>query len=686
MADQVTVSTFLELKDNMSKGLQRLESLLQRVTAAAAGAQVALDSFNKSASKLAGGFKAQGAAQAAVIKQQQTAQAANARAVRKQQIQDAKATEFAAKLERNRRKELEASTAKVLRQAEKELAQKEKVARRGADTDSREAARAANAKMRESQRAARMAERSAARDRRIREREQKESRRHTSLIASSLFGPGIGSAIAAFGTPEAGPLAAIAGVELLFSAIKKAVSTTADLIGEFSSKVFEVGKQYQDTTLRIGMSLQSLGVAPSFANARFQADALYTTMRKLARDLPGETKDYMEVFSLALPMALHAGEKDLKHYATMVSKYTAFAFTRGVTDTGQIGRDLERMAQGRVLSTTRLFKELQPFIKGMPAALSDAVKEFNKIKDPAKQLKMVYEAIDQATTGLGASTDTASAKVGTLYDLIDQIFQYAGKPLFESQIAVLDKINKYLIDNNSKITSLVRTISTYLGNALEGAAAKILEWADNFEVVKSQLRGLLTIFDTIAALSPILGPWGAAAGAAYFAARAAVSFGVDTVGEMQSAGAQIRQRREEEQRTKVREKTAAVLEKYKAVSGPAPGAPVAEQKKWAQGLFKTMAPEEAETLIKGRLGVIPSVIAEWFTEAGAGKPDVSLKSTPTGRSQNNYDFRFSRFDIKQQFAEGFDPDRIAVAFASDLARLGEFKMMAQTTPSPVGAQ
>ena len=38
------------------------------------------------------------------------------------------------------------------------------------------------------------------------------------------------------------------------------------------------------------------------------------------------------------------------------------------------------------------------------------------------------------------------------------------------------------------------------------------------------------------------------------------------------------------------------------------------------------------------------------------------------------DFRGSRFDITQKFAEGFDPDRIAVAFANDLSNFGEQKV------------
>jgi len=52
-----------------------------------------------------------------------------------------------------------------------------------------------------------------------------------------------------------------------------------------------------------------------------------------------------------------------------------------------------------------------------------------------------------------------------------------------------------------------------------------------------------------------------------------------------------------------------------------------------------------------------------------------------GKAQsNNFDFSGSKFDIKQNFAEGFDPDRIAVAFASDLAALGETKVSSGFSP------
>jgi hypothetical protein len=44
------------------------------------------------------------------------------------------------------------------------------------------------------------------------------------------------------------------------------------------------------------------------------------------------------------------------------------------------------------------------------------------------------------------------------------------------------------------------------------------------------------------------------------------------------------------------------------------------------------------------------------------------------RPQTHNDFRFSRFDITQKFADGFDPDRVATAFVSDLQAMAETPM------------
>lgn len=63
--------------------------------------------------------------------------------------------------------------------------------------------------------------------------------------------------------------------------------------------------------------------------------------------------------------------------------------------------------------------------------------------------------------------------------------------------------------------------------------------------------------------------------------------------------------------------------------------------------------------------------------ASAVKPDIP---GARGGGKTHNDFRYSRFDITQKFAEGFDPDRIAIAFASDLSALADQKLTSGLAP------
>lgn len=67
-------------------------------------------------------------------------------------------------------------------------------------------------------------------------------------------------------------------------------------------------------------------------------------------------------------------------------------------------------------------------------------------------------------------------------------------------------------------------------------------------------------------------------------------------------------------------------------------------------------------------------------EEAAKTTDKRMETSTTKPPSPSYDFRGSRFDITQKFAEGFDPDRFAVAFASDLASLGEQKTQSGFSP------
>jgi len=76
----------------------------------------------------------------------------------------------------------------------------------------------------------------------------------------------------------------------------------------------------------------------------------------------------------------------------------------------------------------------------------------------------------------------------------------------------------------------------------------------------------------------------------------------------------------------------------------------------------------------------------WASLGGAAAPDLSgLKRrarTPGARggTKIHQDFRNSRFTIDQKFEEGFDPDRIAISFANDLQRIGEFRLHSGLDP------
>jgi len=63
-------------------------------------------------------------------------------------------------------------------------------------------------------------------------------------------------------------------------------------------------------------------------------------------------------------------------------------------------------------------------------------------------------------------------------------------------------------------------------------------------------------------------------------------------------------------------------------------------------------------------------------------PKVPGAKTPSERGGTNVtqDFRNSRFTIQQKFAEGFDPDRIAVAFAKDVGELGAQRLQSGQEP------
>lgn len=103
--------------------------------------------------------------------------------------------------------------------------------------------------------------------------------------------------------------------------------------------------------------------------------------------------------------------------------------------------------------------------------------------------------------------------------------------------------------------------------------------------------------------------------------------------------------------------------------------------KWIGKTFE-LPDTSTKTLGTGESPLDKLFAAFKLPELGALKNASGAPKAPGQRASSgiNQDFRFSRFEISQKFEEGFDPDRIAVAFANQLGKAGEQKMQSGFAP------
>lgn len=784
MAETVTITTFLELKDNMSAGLGKVEAALKKIGGAQAS-QTKADKEQakakreqeKAAEKLA---KVQQRAarfeeQAAKRRQREfdanakKAQAASDRAWREMQRQEAAKRTEAIKTQ------AAISRAHLQAQADRRKAQveQERTARRLAKAQEREqrqiakamlgpkydpAARArqqvrdsgqmfgpkydplarAQQQMRAQERARRQADRDIMRAKKdfqrwgaqeakaaerlerqkanaaIRELRRVEAERNRAARAeqrrqrdlarqqaqakadradfvgkagAAMFGPSLGGIISAFQkSPQAAmQLGALALLEAGLGAVRQAGQLAFNTIKSLIEKTYEVSARFEVSIRGIANTLQAMNISPGFATSTKKANELYEQLRTMAATLPGETQDYIDVFKLGLPMALAQGERDIKRFADVSAKFTAFAIDVGQMDMQQTGRDLARIIQGRALSTTAMFRKLQT----MPALGMMEAKDWNKLL-PTERIKLLYEAVGQASTGFEDMKHSADAVMGTFKSLVDMIFfQKGGSPLFQSVLRIVERINRILQDNNNKITTAVSLINQRLGWALEGAAIKISGWVTSAISFVDQLRTADSIIAKVARtayrISKAMG--GGPATWAYDLAKETVQTG------RQAAEADERARAIEKrtQADTAIERAGRAGETLLLRAASAAGLPAADQ----TAAFEELAKSPEARAVGGRAfeaalsvyGKLPTERVQelWDVASTPIIPRESRDSTrtqgaPKERASTINDFRFSKFDIRQEFAEGFDPDRIAVAFASDLAKLGEMRMQSAYAP------
>lgn len=487
---------------------------------------------------------------------------------------------------------------------------------------------------------------------------------------------------------EGGIFNAVTRANLLVDAIENAVVGATRAVAGLLKYTVKVGEEYENTQLRITNTFASMSISPTMETAYARSLEVTKTLRDMAAKLPGEAKDYYSVFTAALPDALAAGMTDIKKYTDFAAKYTAVAISR-LVDAPQAGRDLQEMLQGRAHLRTKTFQELRTYI-GMTAL------EFNKLA-PEQRMQTLMGAIAKASGGMAMAAETANAKFGELQSRIDEIFIMGGQPFFEGVKSVVTDINKLLETNKDKIIEITRAVSTGLGDAMRG----ILSIATS---IGGAFNSVLDSFNSISK-SPFFELLGG--GALVSAGKGlALSFAerfypfLTPARDAFAAGAETRLSEEAEKRRRIAEEQEAIRKKYAWAGMPSreeffgvPYAPGSTESmmatRAAEARFKRMAPVEGFNSFfesqkdwatyGGAMGFDEKTINRIWDELIAEKR-VKVMVAPTTTRELKVEFNNNRFDIHQQFAEGFDPDRIAVAFASDLARAGEMKVQAAFSP------
>lgn len=110
---------------------------------------------------------------------------------------------------------------------------------------------------------------------------------------------------------------------------------------------------------------------------------------------------------------------------------------------------------------------------------------------------------------------------------------------------------------------------------------------------------------------------------------------------------------------------------------------------WLLHNMGIMSDEEytaAEATLRGEAATVP----QWYRDfeaairaltAGTARDGAAGRQPPANRPHTNNDFRYSRFDITQRFADGMDPDRVASAFAEDISSMAENRLQSGFQPA-----
>lgn len=474
-----------------------------------------------------------------------------------------------------------------------------------------------------------------------------------------------------------------------------------------AKQAVDLGSKFEDTSINIAGNIRAFDLAPTFDAATKSAANALDTIEAMAAKLPGETDQYVEVFKIALPKAIESGMSDIKAITDLTSRFTAVAVSGGV-DAAQAGMDLFRMIGGQAGADVKMFTMMAPHLK-MTA------QEFNKLTIEARRLA-IDKSLGKFSEMMEAAGNTFSSKMGEAQSHLKTLVRLAGQPIFTAAVDALSQMNEYFSKNEAAIKSMGTAISSFLVSgfktliehfeSIASIGKEVLRVFVAFKagVIATELvNGLMAIVKAFKAIRSAA--VGAAAAEAFATGGVSAIAGAVAAGSVYAAFGMAGEDMGEsfEKHQAAAEKSAKIADIAQMNKGVAELSQILSDV--TQGRYSKIGDvlaTEGKDAAKAALMAVgrsyetlsdqgKAAFAAIANEAGVALSEVAhvarfpvaaKAGTPAGPKKADVIIENARFDVRQNFAEGYDPDRIAAAFVDQLGAATMYRTQSAFSGAP----
>jgi hypothetical protein len=517
-----------------------------------------------------------------------------------------------------------------------------------------------------------------------------------------------------------GGLGTAISVGAVVTAFKKAIDITSD---------------YEQQVLRISGVMEGMDAVPTHQEAINTAVASYKELNRLAALLPGETEEYVTIFEKGLPGALQAGLTDIKEIADFTSRFGAVMMDANHS-AQNVGESMHKLMtiHPRALQRDVVLRMMQ---------IAHLTKKQFYSMTPVERFKAVDAGLKKMTGSIEAQANSIDALFGAAVSNAKMALVGGIKPVMEEIRHGVKAVSEFFEKNNESLSKTVALAGLLIiklakmaavakgvsmlggvpmlqrvgGFGMAGAAKTAGAVSRGIGAAGAAARGIagvgdaMNIFSKASIIGRVMSMFISAAPVVAGLVTAIAGFGVviTLVGLLRGLFSDIINDIDG-----IRNRLLSALDLLVITIGRlVPNIKPQESSIgkiieymiygvsllletirgifiYAYTLIKELSFDKASQAFlqsgyewfaaaqKAISNATPEGIFGATGEASKLKGREELTGNGKGTEINFYN---ARFDIKQQFAEGFDPDRIAVAFANGIAKMGEMKVYSQFTPA-----